>query len=75
MGSVLYSFPVVFLMFFDSLLYEDYTTYEAAEVLGLSKWRQFKTITVPSTEENFSFGYARGSYDGVYRLWRFTYTR
>ena len=50
MGSVLYSFPVAFLMFFDSLQYEDYTTYEAAEVLGLSKWRQFKTITIPSME-------------------------
>ena len=48
MGSVLYSFPVAFLMFYDSLQYEDYTTYEAAEVLGLSKWRQFKTITIPS---------------------------
>ncbi len=50
MGSVLYSFPVAFLMFFDSLLYEDYTTYEAAEVLGLSRWRQFKTITMPSMQ-------------------------
>ena len=50
MGSVLYSFPVAFLMFFDSLQYEDYTTYEAAEVLGLSKWRQFMTITMPSME-------------------------
>lgn len=48
MGSVLYSFPVAFLMFFDSLQYEDYTTYEAADVLGLSKWRQFVTITMPS---------------------------
>ena len=50
MGSVLYSFPVAFLMFFDSLQFEDYTTYEAAEVLGLSKWRQFKTITIPAME-------------------------
>ena len=48
MGSVLYSFPVAFLMFFDSLQYEDYTTYEAAEVLGMSKLRMFKTITIPS---------------------------
>lgn len=48
MGSVLYSFPVAFLMFFDSLQYEDYTTYEAAEVLGMSKVRMFKTITLPS---------------------------
>lgn len=48
MGSVLYSFPVSFLMFHDSFQYEDYTVYEAAGVLGLSKWRQFLTITLPS---------------------------
>lgn len=48
MGSVLYSFPVSFLMFYDSFQYEDYTIYEAANVLGLSKWRQFLTITLPS---------------------------
>lgn len=48
MGSVLYSFPVAFLMFHDSLQYEDYTIYEAASVLGLSKWNQFITITLPS---------------------------
>lgn len=47
-GSVLYSFPVAFLMFNDSLQYEDYTTYEAASVLGLSKWNQFVTITLPA---------------------------
>jgi len=48
MGSVLYSFPVAFLMFHDSFRYEDFTVYEAASVLGLSKWRQFLTITLPS---------------------------
>ncbi len=48
MGSVLYSFPVAFLMFHDSLQYEDYTIYEAAGVLGLSKWNQFVTITLPA---------------------------
>lgn len=48
MGSVLYSFPVAFLMFHDSLQYEDYTIYEAASVVGISKWRRFLTITVPS---------------------------
>lgn len=48
MGSVLYSFPVAFLMFQDSFQYEDYTIYEAAQVLGLSKWNQFTTITLPS---------------------------
>ena len=48
MGSVLYSFPVSFLMFHDSFQYEDFTIYEAAGVLGLSKWNQFVTITLPS---------------------------
>ena len=49
-GSVLYSFPVAFLMFNDSFQYEDFTVYEAAGVLGLSKWHQFATITLPSME-------------------------
>lgn len=48
MGSVLYSFPVSFLMFHDSFQYEDFTIYEAANVLGLSPWNQFATITLPS---------------------------
>ena len=48
MGSVLYSFPVSFLMFNDSFQYEDYTIYEAAGVLGMSKFRQFMSITLPS---------------------------
>lgn len=50
MGSVLYSFPVAFLMFNDSFQYEDFTIYEAAGVLGLSKWKQFLTITLPSMQ-------------------------
>ena len=48
LGSVLYSFPVSFLMFHDSFQYEDFTVYEAAGVLGLNKWHQFVTITLPS---------------------------
>ena len=48
LGSVLYSFPVAFLMFQDSFQYEDYTVYEAAQALGLSRWRQFLTVTLPS---------------------------
>ena len=47
MGSVLYSFPVSFLMFHDSFRYEDFTIYEVASVLGISKWRQFLAITLP----------------------------
>lgn len=48
LGSVLYSFPCAFLLFYDSFQYEDFTIYEAARVLGLSKGKQFLTITLPS---------------------------
>ncbi len=48
MGSVLYSFPVAFLLFYDSFQYEDFTIYESSSVLGFSKWRQFLKITLPS---------------------------
>lgn len=44
-GSVMYSFPVAFLMIIDVLKYEDGNAYQAAEVLGISKWSQFIRIT------------------------------
>lgn len=46
-GSVMYSFPVAYMMLHDVLKYEDATPYEAAEVLGLSRWRRFAVITFP----------------------------
>jgi iron(III) transport system permease protein len=46
-GSVLYSFPVAFLMLADILVYEDGSPYEAAEVLGIPKTSQFFSITFP----------------------------
>ena len=46
-GSVLYSFPVAFIMISDILKYEDQTPYEAAEVLGIPKKNQFSSITLP----------------------------
>ena len=46
-GSVLYSFPVAFIMIADILKYEDQTPYEAADVLGIPKYRQFTAITFP----------------------------
>lgn len=52
MGSLLYSFPVAFLMLTDVFQYEDYTVYEAASVLGLSKFQQFKTITIPNMKKS-----------------------
>lgn len=47
LGSVMYSFPVAYLMLADVLQYEDYTPYEAAAVLGLSKFNIFTAITLP----------------------------
>lgn len=47
MGSVLYAFPVAYLMLSDVIRYEDGSPYEAAKVLGLSKFRQFTAITLP----------------------------
>jgi iron(III) transport system permease protein len=47
MGSVLYAFPVAFLMLADILKYEDGSPYEAAVALGIPRWRQFFSITFP----------------------------
>ncbi len=46
-GSVLYSFPSAFLLLYDVLKCEDYSAYEAANVLGIPKWSQFLNITLP----------------------------
>jgi iron(III) transport system permease protein len=47
LGSVLYAFPVAFLMLSDILKYEDGSPYEAAAVLGIPKRSQFFSITIP----------------------------
>ena len=47
MGSILYSVPVAYLMFVDILKYENYQAYEAADILGIPKYRQFSSITMP----------------------------
>ena len=46
-GSVMYSFPVAYLMIYDVLNYEDGTPYEAGEVMGLSVKDKFFAITLP----------------------------
>lgn len=50
-GFVLYSFPIAFLLISDIFQYEDYTLYEAAEVLGLSKMQQFLKITLQNLKK------------------------
>lgn len=47
LGSVMYAYPVAFLMLCDVLQYEDETPYEAASVLGLSRLRQLIAIRLP----------------------------
>lgn len=47
LGSVMYSFPVAYLMLYDLLRYEDGTPYEAAEVMGLAAKDKFFAITMP----------------------------
>ncbi len=46
-GSILYSFPVAFLMFSDILRYEDGMPHKAAQVLGVPSVRRFLDITLP----------------------------
>lgn len=47
LGSVLYSYPIAFLMFDDILKYQDGASYEAAEILGIKKFYRLFAITVP----------------------------
>ena len=47
LGSVMYSLPVSFLMFYDILKYEDALPYDVAETLGINKFHQFKDLTLP----------------------------
>ncbi len=47
LGSIAYSFPVAFLMFSSILHFEDGSAYRAADVLGIPKYKQFLSITLP----------------------------
>ena len=46
-GSVMYSFPVAFLMLSDAFRYEDATPHHAAQALGVPPFRRFMDITLP----------------------------
>ena len=46
MGSIIYSFPVAFLMIDDGVNYIDNNMYDSAKVLGLNKWQTFKKVTL-----------------------------
>ena len=46
-GSVVFSFPIAFLLIYDALLYEDRSIYDASEIFGASRFRSFFLITIP----------------------------
>ena len=46
-GAVVFTFPVSFLLVYDSLLYEDKSVYDAADTLGIKRFRSFFGITLP----------------------------
>lgn len=46
LGSIIYSFPVAFLMIDDGFNYIDNTMYDVAKTLGLNKWQTFKKVTM-----------------------------
>lgn len=47
LGSILYAFPVAYIMLADVLRYEDMAPYEAAQILGIGSWRAFARISLP----------------------------
>lgn len=46
-GSMMYAFPIAYLMIADILRYEDSTPYEAAKTLGIPKKNRFFVLTLP----------------------------
>lgn len=47
MGSVITTFPATFLILYDALRYEDKGPYDAASIMGISRWSTFFHLTVP----------------------------
>ena len=46
LGSIMYSFPVAFLMLDDGFNYIDNNMYSTSKVLGMNKWQTFKKVTL-----------------------------
>lgn len=47
LGSVITSFPATFLILYDALQYEDKGPYDAADIMGISRWSTFFRLTIP----------------------------
>lgn len=52
-GSVLYSFPVAFIIFQNILKYEDGSVYNACKIMRIPIFNQFKDITFPYLRKTF----------------------
>ena len=50
MAEVMYTFPQAFLILLIALQGSDYRLYEASNMLGASKVKQFFTVTLPSVK-------------------------
>lgn len=50
-GSVLYTFPVAFLILSDGFCYIDSTMYEVCKILGFTKWQTFRKVTFCSLKK------------------------
>ena len=46
-GAIVFSFPISFLLIYDSFLYEDKSIYDAANTLGIGKFKAFFGVTLP----------------------------
>lgn len=47
LGSVVFSFPIAFLLIYDAFLYEDKSLYDAASTMGIKRFSSFIHITLP----------------------------
>ncbi len=47
MGSVMTSFPATFLILYDALHYEDKGPYDAANIMGITRFSTFVRLTIP----------------------------
>ena len=52
-GSVLYSFPVAFIIFQNILKYEDGSVYNVCKIMKIPTFNQFKDITFPYLKKTF----------------------
>ena len=68
-GSILYSFPVAFLMLDDGFNYIDNNMYNTAKVLGLNQWQTFKKSNIMLFKKTIIIIYICCIYNDIYRLW------